>query len=111
MNFGLGLGLILCYEISHEKWDIRLGTCNIMSLYTAGSLIAADMKIVRCNLNIACMQEVTWDKGSTVRARYYNFSMKKETKIISCEQDIFAPQNSIISLKSRDSLRLYNYSS
>jgi len=73
MNFGLAFGFILCYEISHEKWDIKFGTWNIMSLYTAGSLTAADMKIVRCNLNLACTQEVSWDKGSTVRARYNFF--------------------------------------
>ena len=48
-----------------------------MSLYTAGSLTAADMIMVRCNLNIACMQEVTWDKGSTVKARYYNLFYEK----------------------------------
>jgi len=77
MNFFLGPGLILCYEISHEKCDIRFGTWNIISLYTAGSHTAADMKIVRCNLNLACMQGVTWDKGSMVRARYYNFFYEK----------------------------------
>jgi hypothetical protein len=68
-----------------------------MSLYRAGSLTAADMKIVRCNLNLACMQEVTWHNGGTVRARNYNFSMKKEKEVIICEQDTFAPQNSISS--------------
>jgi len=48
-----------------------------MSLCTAGSHTAANMKIVRCNLNIAFMQEVTWDKGSTVTARYYNIFYEK----------------------------------
>jgi len=77
MNFFLGTRLIIIYDISHEKWGIRFGRWNIMSLYTAGSLTAADMIMVRCNLNIACMQEVTWDKGSTVKARYYNLFYEK----------------------------------
>jgi hypothetical protein len=51
-----------------------------MSLYTAVSHTAADMKIVRCNLNLTCMQWDTWDKGSTVRASYYNFFNEKENE-------------------------------
>jgi len=44
-----------------------------MSLYTAGSLTAAARELVRCNLDLACMQGVRWDKGGTVRAGDYNF--------------------------------------
>jgi hypothetical protein len=34
------------------------------------------------------VQEVRWDKGGTVRAGDYNFSMEKETKIINWEQHL-----------------------
>jgi hypothetical protein len=33
------------------------------------------------------VQEVRWDKGSTVRAEDYNFLYGKEIKIIICEKD------------------------
>jgi hypothetical protein len=62
MNTCLGPGLILSYDPSNEKWDMRFGTWNVMSLYTAGSLTAATRELVRCNLDLACMQEVMWDK-------------------------------------------------
>jgi len=51
-----------------------------MSLYTAGSLTAADRELVKCNLYLACMQEVSWEKGSTVRSGDYNFFREKENE-------------------------------
>ena len=80
MNTCLGHGLILWYELSNEKWDMRFGTWNFMSLYTAGSLTAADRELVKCNLYLACMQEVSWEKGSTVRSGDYNFFREKENE-------------------------------
>jgi len=47
------------------------------------------------------VQEVRWEKGGTVRAEEYVFSMEKETKIINREQDFFTPPKSISSLDSR----------
>ena len=38
------------------------------------------------------VQEVRWDKGGTVRAGDYNFSMEREMKITSWEQDFFVHQ-------------------
>ena len=45
------------------------------------------------------LQEVRWDKGGTGRAGDYNFSMEKETKIISWEQDFL--QRRLISAVKR----------
>ena len=52
----------------------------------AGSLITAARKLPRYELVLVGVQEVGWDSGGTVKARDYNFSMEKETKIISWKQ-------------------------
>ena len=44
-------------------------------------------ELARFKLYLVAVQEVSWDKGGTVRAGDYNFSMEKEMKIISWEQD------------------------
>jgi len=77
MNTCLGPGSILWYEISHEKWDMRFGTWSFTNLYTAGSLTAADRELVKCNLDLACMQGVRWDKADTVREGDYIFFYEK----------------------------------
>ena len=53
----------------------------------AGSLTAAARELARYKLDLVDVQEVRWDKGGTVRAGDYIFSMEKEMKIISWEQD------------------------
>jgi hypothetical protein len=77
MNTCLGPGVIILYDISYEKLDMRFGMWKVISLYTAGSLTAAARELVRCNLDLACMQEVGWDKGSPVRAGDFNFFYEK----------------------------------
>jgi hypothetical protein len=42
--------------------DILLGTWNIRSLYTAGSLMAAARKLARYKLDVVGVQEMRWDK-------------------------------------------------
>jgi len=44
-----------------------------MSLYRAGSLMAAARELARYKLDLVGVQEVRWDRGGTVRARDYNF--------------------------------------
>ena len=56
-----------------RKRDILLGTCNVMSLYRAGSLKVAARELGRYKLDVVGVQEVRWDKGGTVRAGDYNF--------------------------------------
>ena len=52
---------------------MRFGTWNVRSLCRAGSLTAAARKLARYKLYLVRVQEVSWDKGGTVRAGYYNF--------------------------------------
>jgi hypothetical protein len=48
-------------------------TCNVRSLYRAGSLTAVARELTRYKLDFVGVQEVRWDKGGTVRAGDYNF--------------------------------------
>jgi len=65
---------------------MTIGTWNVRSHYMAGSLTAA-RKLARNKLDLMGVQEVRWDKGSTVRAGTYNLFCGKETKIINWEKD------------------------
>jgi hypothetical protein len=65
-----------------------------------GSLTAA-RELARCKLDLMGVQVVRWNKGGTLRAGDYNFSIEKGKKIIIWEQEFCAPQNSISSLGSR----------
>jgi hypothetical protein len=63
--------------------DMRFGSWNVRCLYSSGSFIAAAKELARRKLDLVGVQEVRWDKGGTVRAVDYNFSMEKEMKIIN----------------------------
>jgi len=77
---------------------MRFCTWNVTSLYRSGSLTTVARELARYKLEYVGVQEVRWDKGGTVRAGYYIFSMEKETKVTNWEQDFFyTPQNSISS--------------
>ena len=84
-----------------KQWKMYIGTWNVRSLYRPGSLTAAARELARYKLDLVGVQEVRWEKGGTVRAEEYVFSMEKETKIINREQDFFTPPKSISSLDSR----------
>jgi hypothetical protein len=60
---------------------------NVRNLYRAGSLRAAARELARYKLYLVRLQEVRRDKGGTVEAGNYSFSMGKAMKIISWEQD------------------------
>ena len=68
-----GPGLIHWYDLKQRKRDMRFGTWNVMSVYRAGSLIAAASKLARYKLDLVGVQEVRWHKGGTERAGDYNF--------------------------------------
>jgi exonuclease III len=53
--------------------DILLGTWNVKSLYTAGSLMAAARELARYKLDLVGVQEVRWDKEGTVQVGDYSF--------------------------------------
>ena len=63
-------------EVSRsKKRDILLGTWNVRNLYRAGSLTAAARELARYKLDLVSVQEVSRDKGGTVRAGDYIFFM------------------------------------
>ena len=55
------------------KREMKLGTWKVRSLYRAGSLNAATRELAMYKLDVVGVQEVTLDKGGTVRAGEYNF--------------------------------------
>ena len=67
-------------QIKQWEKDKRFGTWNVKSLYWAGSLTAAARELARYELVLVDVQEVSWDKGGTVRARDYIFLWKRKCK-------------------------------
>ena len=59
---------------------MKIGTCNVRSLYRAGLLKAATRELVRYKLDVVGVQEVRWDKGGTVRAGDYDFFYGKRNE-------------------------------
>jgi len=57
--------------------------------------------LARYKLDLVGLKVVRWNKGNTVRAGDYIFSMEKETKVINWRQDFSTPKNSISSGASR----------
>jgi hypothetical protein len=43
------------------------GTCNVTSLYRAGSLTVAARELARYKLDLVGVHEVRWDREATVR--------------------------------------------
>jgi len=56
---------------------MKFGTWNVRSLYRTGSFTAAAREVVRYKLDLVGVQEISWDKGETVRAGDYNFFYRK----------------------------------
>jgi exonuclease III len=52
---------------------MRFGTWKVRSLYRSGSLMIVARELARYKLDLMGVQEVRWDKGSTVRAGDYTF--------------------------------------
>jgi len=67
---------------------MRVGMCNVRSLYSAGSFTAVARELARYKLDLVPVQGVRWDKRGTVRTGVIIFSMEKEMTIINWEQDI-----------------------
>jgi len=58
----------------------------VRTLYRSGSLTTVARELARYELDLVGIQEVGWDKGNTVKAGDYIFSMEKERKIINWKQ-------------------------
>jgi hypothetical protein len=71
---------------------MRFGIWNVRSLYRSGSFMTVARELARYKLNLVGVQEVRWEKGCTVRAGDYTFSMEKEMKVINWEQVFFVHQ-------------------
>jgi hypothetical protein len=65
----------------------KIGTWNVRSLHRSGSLKTTARELARYKLDLVGAQDVTWDKGATVRVGDYIFFMGEEMKIINWEQD------------------------
>jgi exonuclease III len=57
--------------------DMRLGTCNVRSLYRAGSLVTVSKELSKYRLDLVGVQEVRWEGGDTKRAGEYTFFHEK----------------------------------
>jgi hypothetical protein len=53
--------------------DMRFGTCNVRSMYRAGSLRAAVEEISKYKLDFVGLREVRWDGVGTEPASAYTF--------------------------------------
>ena len=82
---------------------MRFGTWNVRSLYRACFLTAAAAarELARNELDLVGVQEVRWDKGGTVRPRFYIFSMENKTKKSISNRTFCTPQNSVSSENGR----------
>jgi exonuclease III len=69
----LGNGLVFFFFFYQRKRDTTFGTWNVRSLYRAGSFTAAARELARYKLDLVGVQEVRWDRESTVTAGDYNF--------------------------------------
>jgi exonuclease III len=57
--------------------DMRFGTWNVRSLYTAGSLRAVAEEISEYKLDLMGVQEVRWDIGGMEPGGKYTFFYRK----------------------------------
>ena len=71
------------------KRNVRFGTWNVRSLYMSVSLPTVARELAVHKLDLVGVWDVRWDKGGTLRAGDYIFTMVKEAKIINWEQDFF----------------------
>jgi len=76
---------------------MRFGTSKVRSLYRAGSFTAAVGELARYKFDLAGVQDVRGDEGSTVRDGDFNFSMEHEKKIINLNTIFCTIQKSISS--------------
>ena len=54
---------------------MRFGTCNVRSLYRAGSFTAANRELTRYKLDLVGVQEVRWNEGGTYKQGIIIFLM------------------------------------
>ena len=73
---------------------MKFATQSVRSLYKSGSLTAAARELARYKLDLVGVQDVTWEKGGTVKAGdYIFFSLEKDMNISIWEPDFFYTTN------------------
>jgi hypothetical protein len=80
---------------------LRFDTWKVTNLCRAGSLLAAARELATYKLYLVGVQEVRLDKGSTVRARVYNFFYGKGNENHHWEQGFFLVHHRIVSAVKR----------
>ena len=78
---------------------MKIGTWNVRNFYRAGSFKAAAKELGRYKLDVVGVQEVRWDKGSSVTAGDYDFFYGKGNEIINWGQVFFAHRRIVSALK------------
>jgi len=66
-------------------------------MYRAGSATAAARELARNELDLLRVQEISWDKGGTVRAGIIMFLWKRKRKSSIRNRIFCTPQNSVSS--------------
>ena len=59
------------------RCEIWYSTCDVRSLYGAGSLTAAARELARYELGLLRVQQINWGKGGTVRAGDLGYSKSR----------------------------------
>jgi hypothetical protein len=63
-----------------KRMNMRLGTCNVRSLYRAASLMTVMKEISKYIFDLVRVQEVRFDRGGIEPAGEYTFFYGKETE-------------------------------
>jgi hypothetical protein len=63
-----------------KKMDMRFGTWNVRSMYSARSLRAVAEEITKYKLDLVGVQEVRWDRGGTQPSGKYTFFYGRESE-------------------------------
>jgi len=83
---------------------MKIGTWNVRSLYRAGSVMAAARELVSYKLDVVDVQEVRWDKGSTVGAGDYDFFYGKRNENHQLGTGFFVQRRIVSAVKTVEAI-------
>jgi hypothetical protein len=79
--------------------DMRFGTWNVRSLYTAGTLMTVSREVSRYKVNLVGEQEVSWEGSGTVQAGEYAFFKERGMRTMNWVQGFFVHKRIISPVK------------